>query len=229
MQFEISLLLKLKKLIHESLTEIYKHRFEIEYKDDDSPVTKADLVLNNLIIDFLMKSIKDLTILSEELPLEDFKFNQGYTVVIDPIDGTENFKSGLKEWGVAISIWHNQKHAGSLIYLPEMDIHLITGTKVKKIDSRIIGLSSSMSNEFIPIIQKNRENRIMGCAVYNFYNVIRGSYKEFINPKGAYVWDLLAGLQLALENGCEVYVDGKVYDGRFLEPNKKYRVHIKNR
>ena len=38
----------------------------------------------------------------------------GWIAVLDPIDGTENFCSGLKEWGVSLSIWQGARHAGSL-------------------------------------------------------------------------------------------------------------------
>ena len=69
----------------------------------------------------------------------------------------------------------------------------------------------------------------MGCAVYNLYNVIRGSFARFTNPRGAHAWDLLPGLMLALEHKCDVEVEGKPYHGEFLEPGRKYRVDIRHR
>lgn len=218
----------LSKIIN-LLPKINKMRYDITYKSDGSPVTKADYFMDDLIKDHLYKTFGQINIISEENKTNYSEKMEGYIAIVDPIDGTENFCSGLIEWGVAISIWKNEQHIGSLIFMPELNFYILTGHKINRIQSRITGLSSSMSDEFIPIIKKNQENRIMGCSVYNFYNIIRGSFKEFINPKGAYIWDLIAGAQLALENGCEVYIDGEVYDGRFLEPNKKYRVHIKNR
>lgn len=70
------------------------------------------------------------------------------------------------------------------------------------------------------------EYRIFGCAVYNIYNVIRGSFKRFINPKGAYVWDILPGTMLAFEQGCRVLVDDAPYNGTYLDPSRKYRITI---
>jgi len=66
----------------------------------------------------------------------------------------------------------------------------------------------------------------MGCSVYNIFNVIHGSYRSFTNPTGAYVWDIIAGLQLAIEHGCKVFVEDEPYRGMFLSPDKKYRIKI---
>lgn len=33
-----------------------------------------------------------------------------YVVTVDPIDGTENFVSGLKEWGVGVSVYRCGNH-----------------------------------------------------------------------------------------------------------------------
>lgn len=75
-------------------------------------------------------------------------------------------------------------------------------------------------------MNKPGEYRIVGCAVYNLYNVIRGTYRRFVNPDGAYVWDILPGVMLALEHGCKVTINGRIYDEKFLDPRNKYCVDI---
>ena len=62
--------------------------------------------------------------------------------------------------------------------------------------SRITGFSSSMHPQITASLNEGGENRILGCAVYNLFNVARGAFARFVNPKGARVWDLLAGLML---------------------------------
>jgi myo-inositol-1(or 4)-monophosphatase len=221
--------IELKNLIKDNLDEIVKYRYEISLKNDNSPVTKSDLLMEKLILDFLNSKFDSIIFISEESyqGIKKFSKNQHYAI-IDPIDGTENFSSGLKVWGIAISIWRYPVHVASLLYLPEMDQSIMTGDKINKITSRIHGFSSSMNNDIIDRINKQQENRITGCAVYNYFNVINGSFKTFSNPKGAYIWDLAAGINIALENNCNVLVEGKAYDGRFLNPNKKYCIEIIN-
>ena len=44
-----------------------------------------------------------------------------------------------------------------------------------------------------------------GCSI-NMYYVIAGSFKSYVDTNGGFIWDILPGLNLALENNCEVYV-----------------------
>jgi fructose-1,6-bisphosphatase/inositol monophosphatase family enzyme len=153
--------------------------------------------------------------------------NGKWVVVIDPIDGTENFTSGLPEWGISISCYKSGEHIGSLLGAPELGRWLRTGDSVQSFQSRIRGLSSSLSREQIANIDIGHEYRIMGCCVVNMLNVISGSYLSFENQKGARSWDILAGLNLALEHGLEVEVDGNSYTGEFLDWNRKFKFKIR--
>ena len=216
--------------IDDEISKIEGYRYNILHKEDGSPVTTADLYVEKFIREYLEQQIPGLKFIGEESFdfKEGFDFS-GYVAILDPIDGTENFCSGLKEWGVSLGIWHYGKHLGSLLMMPELGESIITGDKLPKLHSRITGFSSSYTDEIATGIRDAGEYRVTGCAVYNLFNVIRGSFCRFINPKGAYVWDLLPGVMLALEHGCEVLLDDKPYFGEFLDPTRKYRVDIRHR
>jgi myo-inositol-1(or 4)-monophosphatase len=225
-----NLILSIKDLVVNKLPEINLSRYSIEYKEDGSPVTQSDKMLENDVKSILQSQLPDLKFIGEES--FDFKKrdgDRGYLAILDPIDGTENFCSGLKEWGVSLGIWQEGKHVGSLLMMPELGESLRTGQKIEKVNSRITGFSSSFTEEIAEGIRDSVEYRVTGCAVYNIFNVIRGSFSRFVNPKGAYIWDLLPGIMLALENGCEVLIDDQVYDGKLLDPTKKYRIDIRHR
>lgn len=224
------LLLQVIDLVRTLMPQIQALRFDVEWKPDGSPVTKADLLVEREITGLLTSALPGIVVLGEET-FSDLTptTREGWVAVLDPIDGTENFCSGFKEWGVSLSIWNGGAHAGSLLYMPELDAHLMTGDSLPKLRSRIVGLSSTVSPEAIATLQTISEARIMGCAVYNLYNVARGAFARFINPKGAYSWDLLAGVMLAREHGCDILVDDKIYDGSFLEAGRRYRVDIRHR
>jgi myo-inositol-1(or 4)-monophosphatase len=220
---------EINDLIVQNLPTIQASRYKVKYKADGSPVTEADVWVEQLIGSHLKQRLPGLRLIGEES--FDFKWesNEGYLAILDPIDGTENFCSGLKEWGVSLSLWHGQTHLGSMLMMPELGESLKTGDSLAKLHSRITGFSSSYNEKIAQGIAESIEYRVTGCAVYNLYNVIRGSFARFVNPKGAYVWDLLPGLMLALEHNCEVLLNDEPYDGRLLDPTQKYRVDIQHR
>jgi myo-inositol-1(or 4)-monophosphatase len=216
------------RIIKSRLSDILALRQTGHLKDDNTFVSEGDLLCEKLIINYLRENLTNCLVISEESYNDLTNLNcVEYAVTIDPIDGTENFVSGLKEWGTGISIYKNMRHFQSMIALPELDICLCTGDKLEHVrNSRICGLPSYMTVRDFETLEKGLEYRIMGCCMYNMYNVIKGSYQQFQHLKGCYSWDILPGLNLALEHGLQPVVNGVKYDGRFLLPNVKYRFNV---
>lgn len=223
------LLAEVADLVTGNLPAILSRRRDITWKPDGSPVTAADVFVEDLVRTFLAARIPDLAFVGEESFDPAHAPSGRHVALLDPIDGTENFCSGLKEWGTSFGLWRDGTHLGSMLLMPELGERLMTGDVVEKHRSRIVGFSSSFCEPIADGMRETRESRMMGCAVYNLFNVARGAYNRFSNPKGAYAWDLLPGLMLCLEQGCHVEVDGKPFDGRFLEPHRRYRVDVQHR
>jgi myo-inositol-1(or 4)-monophosphatase len=222
---------EIAKIIKSRLGDILTLRSRITQKEDESYVSEGDLLIQSIVFDYLSKYLTEYELISEEMaPFTDANWNiKGSYVVLDPIDGTENFISGLREWGVGISIFKKGVHQESCIYLPELNDIQITGMEIQKYNSRIIGLSSSLSkHDIVNLPELNSEYRIIGCSMYNTLSAVRGSFLFFENVKGVNCWDILPGLNLALEHNCTVRVDGEPYTGQMLFPVKKYKIHISN-
>lgn len=218
----------INNVILSSLPRILSLRNTGRLKPDNTFVSEGDLLCQKMIFNYLEDNVKDYVVFSEEskndVSLID---NSKLIITVDPIDGSENFVSGLKEWGVGVSIYKSGKHVQSMISLPELGVCLCTGDKIERIkNSRICGLSSYMKVEDFAGLEGNMEYRIMGCCMYNMYNVIRGSYKQFSHLKGCFSWDILPGLNLALEHGLSVELDGAEYYGGFLIPNRRYKFKV---
>jgi myo-inositol-1(or 4)-monophosphatase len=226
----MSICSKIIEAINASLSEILEKRNARIMKEDNSYVTEGDLLCENIVRNYISENLPDYFLVSEESPEENvINSKKEKVIILDPIDGTENFTSGLKEWGVALCVYENGIHVESMLALPELNCYLKTGDKFEKFESRICGISSSLTKEEILNLVPGFEYRIIGCCVYNMYNVVTGSFFSFENPKGAKVWDIIPGLNLALENGLSVNVNNKEYHGELLEPNKKYIFKIQNR
>lgn len=222
---------KLVALLSGQLDKIIALRSDFTQKADGSYVSKGDLLVQDLVIDFLKQNLPSHQLISEEMaPFSDIVWNsQGSYVILDPIDGTENFVSGLKEWGVGICIYTNGVHQESCIYLPELNDFHITGMAMTHHRSRIRGLSSSLTKQDLLQLEEGYEYRIIGCSMYNMLAAVRGAYASFENVKGVNCWDILPGLNFAIEHGCEVLVDGKPYQGQILFPTQKYKINIKKK
>lgn len=95
--------------------------FNIEIKDDKSPVTKADLIANKIIIDGL-KKISNYPIISEEEPIE-YSIRKDWTEfwLVDPLDGTKDFIAKNGEFTINIALIKNNKPVLGVVYIPVSD------------------------------------------------------------------------------------------------------------
>ena len=124
-----------------TIMEIYNRDFSIEYKDDKSPLTEADLASNEVIIQGLEQY--GIPILSEEgkLIAYDERKEWEYYWCIDPIDGTKEFIKKNGEFTVNIALIHNDAPILGVVYAPAMgDMY-----KAKK------GEGSFKNNEKLPL------------------------------------------------------------------------------
>ena len=87
--------------------------YEIYIKPDKSPVTQADLASNDKIFEILSKS--GLPICSEEKILDE---NASEFWLIDPLDGTNDFISGIGEFCVCIALIKEFRPVLGVIYIP---------------------------------------------------------------------------------------------------------------
>ena len=88
-------------------------------KDDKSPLTKADLESNKIIIDSLKKINNRIPILSEESCV-DWSTRKNWETywLVDPLDGTKEFINKNGEFTVNIALIHNNRPILGVIYAP---------------------------------------------------------------------------------------------------------------
>jgi 3'(2'), 5'-bisphosphate nucleotidase len=92
--------------------------FQVEIKEDNSPLTAADKAAHNIIDKYL--STTNIPILSEEgnsIPYEERK-QWGKLWIVDPLDGTKEFIKRNGEFTVNIALVSNNKPIVGVIYVP---------------------------------------------------------------------------------------------------------------
>lgn len=97
----------------------FNERIEVEIKADRTPVTRADRESEHLIRTHISKMYPDHAILGEEGG--NTSGNKDYQWIIDPIDGTKTFISGVPFYGVLIGVEVRGKPSVGVIYLPALD------------------------------------------------------------------------------------------------------------
>ena len=95
-------ILKTAWQVGKEIMNIYLKDFNVEYKDDKSPLTEADTKANEIICNSLKKLYPNIPIMSEEYKeiLYEIRKDWEYYWCIDPIDGTKEF---IKKNGEFIS------------------------------------------------------------------------------------------------------------------------------
>ncbi|MGM0431537.1 MAG: inositol monophosphatase family protein [Spirochaetota bacterium] len=78
-------------------------------------VSHVDIASEKMLAEHLGKLLPEATLFGEETTQE---FGEEYTWVVDPIDGTVNFVSGLQEWSISVALLHHRSPVVGLVYKP---------------------------------------------------------------------------------------------------------------
>jgi len=122
-QINIENIVAIARQAGDTIMDIYKKDFAVEYKGDNSPLTEADTAANKVICEALIELYPSIPILSEEnkvIPYAERK-EWGYFWLIDPIDGTKEFIKKNGEFTVNIALIHKDTPVLSVVYAPALD------------------------------------------------------------------------------------------------------------
>lgn len=116
-------LISIAKSAGQAILEVYddpKLSGEVDYKEDNSPLTLADQRSNTVIIDGLMAAGNTLPILSEEMKHADYAERKNWNEfwLIDPLDGTKEFINRNGEFTVNIALIKKGRAVLGVIYVP---------------------------------------------------------------------------------------------------------------
>ena len=103
-------------IFFEKVREIYESDFQVDTKDDNSPITKADLESNKIIKSYLEKT--GIPILSEEDVDDGSRLDSDKVWIVDPLDGTTDFVNRTGEFTIMVGLVENQKSVLGIIYWP---------------------------------------------------------------------------------------------------------------
>ncbi len=199
----------------------FRKNLKVIRKSTKDFVSNVDLECQNVSYELLKKEF-EYEILSEEKKTQD-EIGTELFWIIDPVDGTHNYISGLPNFGVSIALASKKEFLLGVIYLPYFDEMyyavknqgaFMNGEKIQV--SKNNDLEKSMiafDNQFYlnkksfdvykKIVDACFTTRILGSAVYDFCLIASGKVDARVwnNTK---VFDFAAGLTILNEAGGKV-------------------------
>ena len=184
-------------LAGKEILDVYETNFNVEYKDDKSPLTLADKKASEKIIAELKQF--DIPVLSEEGKHDNFETRKNWSKlwIVDPLDGTKEFVKRNGEFTVNIALVENNIPTLGVIYSPVFkDIYFAAkGIGSYKIDRSVFAdlidsIQTSSLDYLLSIGQKlpiisNRNNYIvvasrshMSTETYQHIEQLKLNHKE---------------------------------------------------
>lgn len=105
----------------EKIMEIYNADFDVEIKDDNSPVTLADKTADKMIREYLVKLFPNYAFLTEESEDDLKRRENDYVWIVDPVDGTKDFVAKDNEFTTNIALSYKHEVVLGVVIIPASD------------------------------------------------------------------------------------------------------------
>lgn len=121
---QVSQIIDIAKKAGRETLKYYHEDVKVDSKDDDSPVTAADLAAHNVIVPWLEDFTPDIPVISEEGGIPDFETRRNWSRfwIVDPLDGTKEFIKQLDEFTINIALVEGGKPVLGVVYVPALEV-----------------------------------------------------------------------------------------------------------
>ncbi len=209
--------------------------FETYTKQDKSPVTSADLAVNQILRDSLSEAFPDDGWLSEETPDTSDRLDKKRVWIVDPIDGTRAFVRGVPEFSLSVALVENGLPIVAAVFNPATGEFFSAirgqGLRVKRVPDA--GRVPFMSPErplalvnpwelrvgHFKALEPHLHCRPIGSIAYALALVAAGQADAAVTLDGGSEWDIAAGVLLIEASGGQVTtVSGHPYSFNHSNP-----------
>ena len=152
---------------------------KVEYKNDNSPLTQADLEVNQIAVNGIKKLFPSVKIVSEEFERsQQFFQNNNIFWLIDPIDGTKEFINKKPNFTVNFALIKNNSPIFGLISQP------YTGNIWYNFKGKAWRLENNQNFENSQRIQCNKidYNNLKILSSFNHRSIELENWISFVNP-----------------------------------------------
>lgn len=226
---DISILIDIAQKAGNAILKTYETSIEIERKDDNSPLTQADIKSNEVIIQGLQEHYPQIPRVSEENKGTTYEERKNWPLywLIDPLDGTKEFLKRNGEFTVNIALMEQNQPVMGVIYVPvkETCYYAISGSGTYVTDRMgthrrltvtepqdrllVVGSRSHLSEEVEAYVETQRSRFkevkfISAGSSLKFCLLAEGKAHVYPRFGPTMEWDIAAGHIIAEEAGAKI-------------------------
>jgi myo-inositol-1(or 4)-monophosphatase len=199
-------------------SESFRSALSVETKTNKNDfVSDADRETQCAVVDHIRSVYPDEPIVAEENNRLDSIPDTGASWVIDPIDGTANYVSGIPLWTTTVAAVENGELRGAASILPGLDESYTADQECTYLNGRSVTVSDRIDTETFlvgvlgsgsvtdrteyasltsDVVTQFGDLRRFGCTTAALAFVASGHLDAAITPTPKHPWDLLAGVHL---------------------------------
>ncbi len=167
---------------------------------------EGDRAANALILETLRRERPDDGILSEEHVCDGIRLQKKRVWIVDPLDGTREYREGRDDWAVHIALAIDGIAVTGTVALPGLSMTLSTKVssvlQPKNIPPRMLVSRSRPAAEALKVAEAmGAELLPMGSAGAKAMAVVRGEADIYLHSGGQYEWDNCAPVAVAQAAG----------------------------
>jgi myo-inositol-1(or 4)-monophosphatase len=151
----------------DALTAFTPGKIESTLKDGGDPVTEADVLLDGILKDILLRD--DEGWLSEETKDDQSRLNKERVWIVDPLDGTREFIQGIPEWCISVAYVVNGRAEAAGICSPSAQ-QVFLGTR-----------AGGVTLNGNPAKVTDKRDLVGATVLASRSEVKRGEWKQFEN------------------------------------------------
>lgn len=114
----------LRDAVHEAgalALSLFRTELKNWTKGASSPVSEADIAVNDLLEKRLRSATPDYGWLSEESVDDESRLEKPLVWIVDPIDGTRGYLAGREDWCVSVALVENASPVLAAVFAPASD------------------------------------------------------------------------------------------------------------